>query len=425
MDTRSNVVLLATMVWFFLEMQAEIWVTQAVCWIKAKEIILGHSILSLESSLSGTCDVERMVRVVGLQTNYRLLGFDYAWVGSITRTRSYDAAHGRLSTTEASYIDTSEAAKEAIGLKGLFDWSGAKLKIALSEAVRDLPELQVLILKSNIFHGPVKIASSSELPFPSLRVLDLSYNRFVGHLPHNYFQNLHVMKNMLMNATGPEYMNFYGKYYSIVVVVKGQQLLFQKISVIYTIVDLSNNRFEGVIPNVIGSLNSLKVLNLSHNNLNGRIPHALGNLSQIESLDLSWNQLIGEIPQSLADITTLEVLNLSQNHLVGRIPQGKQFSTFEGSSFGGNSGLCGFPLPMKCEHPSFPRVESDDGDEGESGFTWKVVVLGYGCGTLLGLVMGYLMLSSTRPNWFNAITYAWENMILNRQNRRRYVFIGR
>nr|GEW04986.1 receptor-like protein Cf-9 homolog [Tanacetum cinerariifolium] len=230
---------------------------------------------------------------------------------------------------------------------------------------------------------------------------------------------------MLMNATCPEYMNFYEKYYSIIVVVKGQQLLFQKISVIYMIVDLANNRFEGVIPSGIGSLNYLKVLNLSHNNLNGRIPHALGNLSQIKSLDISWNQLIREIPQSLTDITTPEVLNLSQNLLVGCIPQGKQFNTFEGNSFRGNLGLCGFLLPKKCEHLSSPQVKGDDRDEGESGFTWKVVMLGYGCGILLGLGMGYLMLSSTRPNCFNAITDAWENMILNRRNKRRNIFIGR
>ena len=126
------------------------------------------------------------------------------------------------------------------------------------------------------------------------------------------------------------------------------------------------------------------MLNLSHNSLIGPIPHALGNLIEIESLDLSWNQLSGEIPQNLADIKTLEVLNLSQNDLVGRIPEGPQFSTFEGNAFGGNPNLCGTPLPKKCsEHSHEPQLESDE----ESGFTWEVVTLGYGCGTILGLVM--------------------------------------
>lgn len=58
-------------------------------------------------------------------------------------------------------------------------------------------------------------------------------------------------------------------------------------------------------------------------------------------------------------------------------------------------GLCGFPLPKQCdEHPSSVQVE---GDEDENIFTWKMVVLGYGCGTLLGLLMGYVMLSTGKP----------------------------
>ncbi|GKF64084.1 leucine-rich repeat-containing protein [Tanacetum coccineum] len=109
-------------------------------------------------------------------------------------------------------------------------------------------------------------------------------------------------------------------------------------------------------------------------------------------------------------------MNLSQNHLVGRIPRGPQFSTFS-TSFGGNSGLYGFPLPNR-EHQSSPQVKDDD-DEEESGFTWKVVMLGYGCGIIIRLVIGYLMLSTTRPNWLNAIVDAGEHMILKRRSKRR------
>ncbi|XP_024984312.1 receptor-like protein 7 [Cynara cardunculus var. scolymus] len=183
-----------------------------------------------------------------------------------------------------------------------------------------LSHLQVLVLKSNKFHGRL---SMIQHPFPSLKILDLSQNEFVGHLPGFFFQNFDAMKNVVKKDSKPEYMTpGYGKFYSIVVAVKGVLLSFPQILVDYTIVDLSNNIFEGEIPDVICYLNSLKVLNLSHNHLRGRIPYALGNLSEIESLDLSWNWLTGHIPQSLADITDLAVLNLSQNHLMGRIPSG-------------------------------------------------------------------------------------------------------
>ncbi|GJT84352.1 CTD nuclear envelope phosphatase 1 [Tanacetum coccineum] len=74
-------------------------------------------------------------------------------------------------------------------------------------------------------------------------------------------------------------------------------------------------------------------------------------------------------------------------------------------------GLYGSPLP-KHEHQSSPKVEDDGGydDEEDSGFTWKVVTLGYGCGTLVGLVMGYLMLSTRKVKWFNAIADAAQSL---------------
>ncbi|KAL4576151.1 hypothetical protein LXL04_012240 [Taraxacum kok-saghyz] len=267
----------------------------------------------------------------------------------------------------------------------------------------DLPGLQVIVLKSNNFHGPIETSSMIKFPFPNLRVLDLSHNEFTGQLPRNYFQYFNAMKDVVRTTDSrPTYFEFNGKYYSVIVGVKGHQLPFPQLMVDYMIIDLSSNRFQGDIPDIICTLNSLIVLNISHNNLNGRIPHDIGSLSDIESLDLSWNQLTGEIPLSLADITGLAVLNLSQNRLTGRIPQGKQFNTFDGTSFGGNLELCGFPLP-NCGHRNSPQFEVVDGDEEESGFTWKVVMLGYGCGTLPGLLIGYVMLSTGKPKWLSEI----------------------
>nr|XP_043639062.1 receptor-like protein 6 [Erigeron canadensis] len=280
-----------------------------------------------------------------------------------------------------------------------------------------LPKLQVVVLKSNNFHGIIETPSTIKVPFQSLRVLDISQNWFVGQLPQKYFQNFNAMKVLGMKRTKQEYL-----YYSITFTVKGVEQRFQKILVEYTIIDLSDNRFEGEIPSIIGSLNSMIVLNLSRNSLTGQIPHALGDLSEIESLDLSCNQLTGEIPQSLVDLTFLEYLNLSQNHLMGRIPVGNQFNTFGSSSFSGNPKLCGLPLPKRCHE----NVEGDaDDDEEENWFTWRVVTLGYGCGTLIGLVMGYFMLSTGRPMWFNAIFDAWEHMILKNRNKKRCIYIGR
>nr|GEV19425.1 leucine-rich repeat-containing protein [Tanacetum cinerariifolium] len=307
----------------------------------------------------------------------------------------------------------------------VLDLANNQLNGTFPNWLEDLPNLQALVLRSNNFHGSIVTHSTVQFPFPVLQVLDISHNRFIGKLPAKYIQNFQAMKNVVKESRRPSYLNMDDLYYSFVAAVKGVDQDFQKVLVGYTIIDLSNNSFDSEIPNIFGNLCSLKVLNLSHNNLNGRIPYSFGNLSEVESLDLSWNQLTGEIPESLAGIKRLAVLHLSHNRLVGRIPGGTQFNTFDESSFEGNVGLCGFPLPKTCsKYTHKPQPEAEEHHEEESGFTWEVVTLGYGCGALLGLVMGYLMLSTRKVKWFNAIADAGEHMILMR-NKRRYVFIGK
>ncbi|WMV43027.1 hypothetical protein MTR67_036412 [Solanum verrucosum] len=59
--------------------------------------------------------------------------------------------------------------------------------------LQKLPNLQVLILKSNLFHGPIGDLES-EFPFPELRIFDLSFNGFTGTLPSNFFKNFRANK---------------------------------------------------------------------------------------------------------------------------------------------------------------------------------------------------------------------------------------
>ena len=86
---------------------------------------------------------------------------------------------------------------------------------------------------------------------------------------------------------------------------------------------------------------------------------------------------------------------MSFNNLSGAIPYIKQFSTFQGTSFEGNQGLCGNQLVKKCEDdwesPFVPPSASDDDDQ-DSGFfgefDWKVAVIGYGGELLAGVALG-------------------------------------
>jgi hypothetical protein len=165
---------------------------------------------------------------------------------------------------------------------------------------------------------------------------------------------------------------------------KGLEFEFEKIQSILRVLDLSSNSFTCEIPKLI----------------------IIRNLTNLESLDLSSNLFTGKIPIQLVDLTFLQVLDLSHNQLEGPIPKGKQFNTFDHRSFEGNSGLCGFPMPEECsngEAPPLPPsnfIAGDDSTLFEDGFGWKAVAIGYGCGLMFGVIMGYVVFKTRRPAWF-------------------------
>ena len=258
-----------------------------------------------------------------------------------------------------------------------------------------LPKLQVLVLRSNRFHGHIGFSKFIS-PFMSLRIIDLAHNDFEGDLPEMYFKSLKATMNIDEGNITREYIGEYYYQDSMMVTIKGLEIEFVKILNTFTTIDFSSNKFQGVIPECIGNLNSLRGLNLSHNYLTGYIPLSFKNLKMLESLDLSSNKLSGRIPQELTSLTFLEVLNLSQNHLIGFIPQGSQFQTFGNDSYYGNPGLCGFPLSKRC---TTDEVLEPSQVEVESGFDWKITLMGYGCGLVIGLSLGCLIFVSGKPEW--------------------------
>ncbi|XP_044511441.1 receptor-like protein 9DC3 [Mangifera indica] len=208
---------------------------------------------------------------------------------------------------------------------------------------------------------------------------------------------------------------------SVIVTWKGHEIQLMKIITVLTTIDLSNNNFLGEIPEVIEKLHALCLLNLSQNNLTGCIPPSIGNMIALESLDLSSNKLIGKIPSELTKLNFLQVLDLSQNHLSGPIPRDNHFDTFPNNSYDGNLALCGFPLSNTCEtydETPQPLLKSGDG-ESSNGFGWKVVLIGYGCGMVLGVTMGYLVFSIGKPLWLIRIVEGRQPRKKRRLNNKR------
>nr|XP_048324091.1 receptor-like protein 35 [Ziziphus jujuba var. spinosa] len=170
--------------------------------------------------------------------------------------------------------------------------------------------------------------------------MDLSDNEFSGNLSSNYFQSF-----MAMIDVQTEKMKYMGEdYYQdfVVVAIKGFFFELVKIQTIFTTIDLSKNNFEGKIPELIGKLTSLKGLNFSHNKLTGSIPPSLANLSNLEWLDL----------------------------------------------------LCGFPLSKICNSSEAPQPSQATYLEQKNEFDfWNVAAMGYACGLVFGISMGYVLLS--------------------------------
>jgi Leucine-rich repeat (LRR) protein len=304
-----------------------------------------------------------------------------------------------------------------------------KLEDAFPYWLQSLQFLNVLILGDNKLHGPI-VNLTIKHSFPSLIIFDISANNFSGPLPKAYFKNFKAMKNVTQKKDGTDDVRPYMQiimsvrpyttvqyYDSATVTMKGTNMAMIKIPTIFVSMDLSRNKFEGEIPNVIGELHDLIGLNLSHNRLTGHIPQSMGNLTNLEWLDLSSNMLTSQIPAELTNLDFLAFLNLSNNRLVGEVPQGKQFSTFSNDSYEGNLGLCGFPLSKKCgpeQHspPSSNTLVSDEKFE----FGWKPVAIGYGCGFVLGIGLGYLVFLIGKPRW---LVMLFGGQPTRRVNRRR------
>ena len=141
--------------------------------------------------------------------------------------------------------------------------------------------------------------------------------------------------------------------------------------------DLSANKFTGVLPTKVGNLINLEHLDISENMLFGKIPTSLGScvkleylpmrsnffqgvipsslesLRGIQLLDLSKNNFSGNIPNFLERFIYLQLLNLSYNNFDGEVPTNGVFKNTSATVIKGNGKLCGgmpkFHLPV-CKY---------------------------------------------------------------------------
>lgn len=216
--------------------------------------------------------------------------------------------------------------------------------------IGQLPQLEHLLLSRNMIEGPLPSEMSS---LKHLETLDVSFNplrlsaipkwlpelpsllriflagcEIQGEIPELFPSAIKELDLSANNLTGSIPTRFGDENF---------QMLFS--------LNLSKNALVSNIPESIGNLKRLIWLDLHANKLSSNLPEALGNLIKLTKLELQQNQFSGTIPNKFLKLKDLWKFDVSDNLLEGKIPEGKPFSDFPKSSYSGNKGLCGKPLP--------------------------------------------------------------------------------
>ncbi|XP_031126942.1 receptor-like protein EIX2 [Ipomoea triloba] len=270
-----------------------------------------------------------------------------------------------------------------------------------------LTNLLIISPRHNKFYGDVPL---SICHLKSIQILDLSKNELTGKIPpcFNNFTYLmqnsssvgSTMQNLMLNSSSFRPGN---DYYidNILIQWKNQEWEYRKQLGLLKAIDLSSNRLIGDIPEELSGLKGLILLNLSNNHLTGTIFVTIYQIEHLEVLDLSQNQLSGEIPIGLARLNYLDVLDLSNNFLSGKIPTGTQLQSFDVSSYAGNIGLCGDPLP-KCSPDVPPQRKINDYQEGDTFLDREFyisMVLGFSL-CFWGIVVTLVLKNSWRTAYY-------------------------
>ncbi|KDP30191.1 hypothetical protein JCGZ_16973 [Jatropha curcas] len=195
----------------------------------------------------------------------------------------------------------------------------------------ELKYLQQLDLSGNQFNGSLPWCLAN---LTSLKLLDLSYNNFIGD----------VALSPLRSLTSLEHINLFGNLFQIPISLSPffnhskLNYLDCQDNKIYVAMDDHNltPKFQldilklssyhlygsGKLPGFLHHQYNLQVVDLSHNRIQGNFPNwLLENNTKLEQLHLANNSLSGSFQLPTHSLLNLSILDVSDNCLYGYLPK--------------------------------------------------------------------------------------------------------
>ena len=123
-----------------------------------------------------------------------------------------------------------------------------------------------------------------------------------------------------------------------------------------TSLNLSHNRLENPVLDVISQIPSLRELKLGNNSLAGSLPSSICELTQLEVLDLQANRFLA-LPEAFCELASLKSLNVSGNQLTALPMEALQRLRLTDLDASNNMIIASlFPLGSVSGHPTLQNL---------------------------------------------------------------------